>query len=353
MATRASLIALAGASLIAFASAGYGQSRPPEKIISDIAALKQPMFDQGRREEQGYIDSFLQARKDYMRQRATLAKELYDADPESRQMGRLMTERWTFLTQEGDLDTVLAETEAVSKGDSQLALDAAYAHAQAVGEKSGWDLEKTIPAIDAFIARAPDGDRGARLLYDAASHVTDRDAQVGLYRRLIKDFPDSRTTKYVAGKIRQIEEVGKPFELSFQDAISGETVDLASRKGTIFVLDFWATWCGPCVAEMPHNKELYAQYKDKGVEFIGVSLDQAQDKGGLDSLKKFVAENDIPWPQYYQGNYWDSEFSTGWGVNSIPCLFVVDASGNLYSTEARGKLEEILPELIKRRDEKH
>ena len=67
------------------------------------------------------------------------------------------------------------------------------------------------------------------------------------------------------------------------------------------VIDFWATWCGPCVAEMPKMKELYAKYRDKGVEFIGVSLDQPKEQGGLDKLKKFVKENEIAWPQYYQG----------------------------------------------------
>jgi alkyl hydroperoxide reductase subunit AhpC len=99
---------------------------------------------------------------------------------------------------------------------------------------------------------------------------------------------------------------------------------------------------------MPKMKELYAKYKDKGVEFIGVSLDQPGT--GLDKLKTFVAEKEIGWPQYYQGNFWQSEFSQSWGINSIPCVFIVDADGNLHSTEARGKLETLIPELIKKRD---
>ena len=96
-------------------------------------------------------------------------------------------------------------------------------------------------------------------------------------------------------------------------------------------------------------KELYAKYKDKGVEFIGVSLDQPKEEGGLDKLKKFVAEEKIAWPQYYQGKGWESEFSMSWGINSIPCMFVVDTEGKLYSVEARGKLEELIPELLKKK----
>ncbi len=95
-------------------------------------------------------------------------------------------------------------------------------------------------------------------------------------------------------------------------------------------------------------KELYSKYRDKGVEFIGVSLDQPKEEGGLDALKKFVKENDIRWPQYYQGNFWDSEFSKSWGVNAIPCVFIVDAEGKLFSVEARGKLEEMIPQLLEK-----
>lgn len=346
-------LALAGATLIALTSTVWGQARPAEKIMDDLTSLKQPMFDQGRRQDQDYVNSFMKTRQEYMLKRAALAKELYDTDPSHPQAAKFMAERWGILSQQADFDTVLAETEAIAKSDAPLALDASYAYAQATGEKTGWDMAATLPAVDAFIARAPGDDRGARLLYGAASKSSDRDAQLKLYRRLIADYPQSRTTKYVPGKIKQAEGMGKPFELSFQDAISGETIDLASHKGTIFVIDFWATWCGPCVAEMPQNKLIYAEYKDKGVEFIGVSLDQPEDKGGLEALKNFVAANKIGWPQYYQGNFWDGEFSTSWGINSIPCVFVVDAEGNLYSTEARGKLEKMLPELIQRRDEKH
>ncbi len=71
-------------------------------------------------------------------------------------------------------------------------------------------------------------------------------------------------------------------------------------------------------------------------------------KGASTSLKKFVKEEGITWPQYYQGKGWKGDFSKSWGINSIPCVFVVDTDGKLYSVEARGKLEEIIPELLKK-----
>jgi hypothetical protein len=106
----------------------------------------------------------------------------------------------------------------------------------------------------------------------------------------------------------------------------------------------------------PHCRCLYHEYHDKGVEFIGVSLDLPVDAGGLVSLKKFVKERNIPWPQYYLGH--DNErivsgaatddFAEWWGINGIPTVFLVDAEGKLFSTEARGKLDTLIPLLLKK-----
>ena len=98
---------------------------------------------------------------------------------------------------------------------------------------------------------------------------------------------------------------------------------------------------------MPKMKQLYARYRGQGVEFIGVSLDQPEQRGGLDKLKTFVKENEIAWPQYYQGNGWESTFSKSWGINSIPRVFVVAPSGKLYSVDARGKLDTMIPDLLR------
>ena len=90
--------------------------------------------------------------------------------------------------------------------------------------------------------------------------------------------------------LKEIEAIMLPeADLSFNDAITGAEISMERLRGKIVVVDFWATWCGPCVAEMPRMNELYAKYHDKGVEFTGVSLDHPRDESGLDSLKAFVA----------------------------------------------------------------
>jgi thiol-disulfide isomerase/thioredoxin len=206
----------------------------------------------------------------------------------------------------------------------------------------------TLKAAEAFIKLAPKDDRGAQILQALASQLDDSAKQMEMYKRIIKDYPKSSTAKMVEGNLRRLDSIGKPFELEFTDAIKGTEVSMKTLKGKVVVIDFWATWCGPCVAEMPNMKKLYAEYKDKGVEFVGVSLDKSKEQGGLDKLKQFVAQNEIGWPQYYQGDYWQSKFSSSWGINSIPAVFAVDADGKLYSVEARGKLDKMIPELLKK-----
>jgi thiol-disulfide isomerase/thioredoxin len=336
------------------ANAQTTKPRPADAVLADLTAMKPPTIDPKDYNNETAVKAYREAQTKFNEQRATLAWELYQADPKNEQVATLLPERWGWMMHKEKAAEVATETQAVVKEfkTGPLATTAAFTYVQSVGKLNGLDSKDYLKAADDFRAMDPKNERGARLYMDIANHAayseTDRSADaVKAYKRVLELYPDSKAGKQAKGKVRQYESIGKPFELSFTDAISGKTISMKDLKGKVVVVDFWATWCGPCVADMPHMKELYSEYKSRGVEFIGVSLDRNEESGGLTKLKDFVAKNEIAWPQYYQGNWWDSEFSTSWGINSIPALFVVDKNGNLHTNQGRGKLEKMLPELLK------
>jgi len=106
----------------------------------------------------------------------------------------------------------------------------------------------------------------------------------------------------------------------------------ADYKGKLVLLDFWATWCGPCIAELPTLTRVASTYQSKGLEVLGVSLDR---ENWAEKLAAFTKEKNMPWPQVYDGKYWEAEISRLYGVSGIPAAFLVDgdtgqivASGN-------------------------
>lgn len=124
--------------------------------------------------------------------------------------------------------------------------------------------------------------------------------------------------------------------------LDGKPISIETYRGKVLLVDFWATWCGPCIADMPKVKKVYDKYKDKGFDILGISLDTDETK-----LREYLKKNDIAWRQVYSGEGWNSPVSQKYGIFGIPTVWLIDKDGKLISHNARGKLDKLVAEALK------
>ncbi len=117
-----------------------------------------------------------------------------------------------------------------------------------------------------------------------------------------------------------------------KDAISGERLELKDLRGKVVLIDFWATWCGPCRAELPKVKRTYQKYKDQGFEIVSISLDTNRSK-----FKSFVRSKGMSWHHVMEGGGWKTRLAGKYGIRSIPAMFVLDPSGVCIAENVRGR----------------
>jgi thiol-disulfide isomerase/thioredoxin len=112
-----------------------------------------------------------------------------------------------------------------------------------------------------------------------------------------------------------------------QNNLDGKPISLNAYKGKVVLLDFWATWCGPCLNDLPEVIKLYEKYRDQGFDIIGVSLDGESTRTSVETLKKFVKDRKIGWEITYDGLGWNNAVAQKYQIKSIPYQLLVDQEG--------------------------
>ncbi len=218
------------------------------------------------------------------------------------------------------------------------------------------DLAKAGRIVAQLAARVPGSDRRkfVEQTYLDALERADLAAAEALLRQRVSPAEINEPVRQMAtGRLRVVEARRVPLDLKFT-AADGRVVDLAALRGKVVLIDFWATWCVPCLKEMPNIRAAYKKYHAQGFEVVGIAFEKAASPRKLsmertvEQLVQFTREQDMPWPHHYDGLHWDNEFGRRFAIKELPTAFLLGKDGRLVTTNTHGsKLAAAVERLLK------
>lgn len=208
------------------------------------------------------------------------------------------------------------------------------------------DREAQLTEVKTFILENIDNALGA-FYFSVAFPVFELEEVADVLKQIPAEYKKSEIMQEIQAQIKMLEEtsvVGKPYKDIQGLSLAGKELKLSdfAGKGKIVLVDFWASWCPPCIKDMPHMKEIYEKYKNQGFEIVGVSLDDNKE-AWAGATNKFK----LPWPQFSNLKGWDEDGARTYNVRGIPYTILIDKDGTIVAESLRGdqisqKIEELL-----------
>ncbi|GGH60198.1 peroxiredoxin [Filimonas zeae] len=239
------------------------------------------------------------------------------------------------------VQTIYEQMLAAYKANDSVALKttrAAFDSARNLQTKQAADIQM------AYIKQHPHSPVSA---WELVHIVSDKNLEESsrLFNAMDKTVQQSSLGQEIATRIKTLSSIvtGKQAPAFTQQSVQNQPVSLSSYAGKYVLLEFWASWCGPCRAENPNLRKDYQQYHQKGFEVLAVSLDHVKE-----NWEKAIAQDSLPWTHVSDLKGWKNEVGQLYGVNAVPANFLIDPSGKIIAQNLRGealnkKLAEIWP----------
>jgi thiol-disulfide isomerase/thioredoxin len=341
-------------SALACGAAGLGLLAPPaasarqQKATAPDDAPKTRAFDSREALNEHYEKQFTQLDRQRLADLTALAGKLEGEEAEAAysELFNLAVARDLYEGAEKAAESYLKE----GKGNPQLRGLAAFVDIIAAADRE--DFDQAIQGLQSFVrGQSGQGNAQAQKL-DANTTMTvsqaflQRLTRAGKYdvaRKvcsvLSQDRADPAVQQHFQSRLARLDMIGKPAPPVSGTDIDGEKVSLADLKGKVVLVDFWATWCPPCVAAVPRYNELVEKHGKHGFQVVGVNLDGVREgvtpESAQSTVRRFLVDFRVSWPSVFNGQG-PNDFARAYGVTSIPATFLVDRDGKIAQVELSG-----------------